>query len=154
MSLNVPEIFFWGIVMKKFYMLMIALFAMLIGATGCGESDPAPEYGVPVTDEDTEIDDADVVEQTDDVNQPEYGVPLTDYDIDATDADIEEVPDEPVVEYGAPYTDYDIDTTDADTEEVSDDPVVEYGAPPVDYDDENPDEMTTDYGPISTKFHK
>ncbi|MBP7432427.1 hypothetical protein KA996_02655, partial [bacterium] len=60
--------------MKKFYMLMIALFAMLIGATGCGEADPAPEYGVPVNDN-------------------EYGIPYTDYDIDTTDADTEEVPD-------------------------------------------------------------
>ncbi|HSW61246.1 MAG TPA: hypothetical protein VLJ60_10630, partial [bacterium] len=113
--------------MKKFYMLMIALFAMLIGATGCGESDPAPEYGVPVTDEDTEIDDADVVEKNDvDANQPEYGVPLTDYDIDATDSDIEEVPDEPVVEYGAPYTDYDkIDDSDVETTDDIGEP--EYG---------------------------
>lgn len=136
--------------MKKFYALMIALFAMLIGATGCGEADPAPEYGVPVTDEDTEIDDADVVEQTDDVNQPEYGVPLTDYD--TNDSDVEEIPDEPVVEYGAPYTDYDkIDDSDVETTDDIGEP--EYGVTPVDYD-ENPDEITTDYGPISTKFHK
>jgi len=133
--------------MKKFYALMIAVLAMLIGATGCGESDPAPEYGVPVSDEDT------VTNDDTPVTDNEYGTPYTDYDNDTADADTEEVSDEPVVEYGTPYTDYDNDTTDADTEEVSDDPVVEYGSPAVDYD-ENPDEITTDYGPISTKFQK
>jgi len=143
--------------MKKFYALMIALFAMLIGATGCGES--TSKYGVihddnTVFDEDNvtnddQVDDADVVEITDEPAM-EYGPVKTDYD--TTDNDVDDIPVTDC-EYGVPYADYDIDTTDADTEEVSDEPVVEYGSPAVDYD-ENPDEITTDYGPISTKFHK
>lgn len=131
--------------MKKFYAMMVVILAMLIGSTGCGEGDPAPEYGAPL-DEDTvmndenltddltddQINDIDVEEVSDDVAQPEYGVTPTDYD--TTDAYTEEVPDEPVVEYGAPPVDYDV-ADDSDVEE-------------------NPDEITTDYGPISTKFKK
>jgi len=128
--------------MKKFYMLMIALFAMLIGATGCGEADPAPEYGVPVNDNEYGIPytDYDVVENDVDVDQPEYGVPLTDYD--TAESDVDNSPD---ADYHYEY-DSDVETTDDIGEP-------EYGVTPVDYD-ENPDEMTTDYGPISTKFHK
>lgn len=126
--------------MKKFYTLMIAMFTVLIGATSCGGI--AVEYGVPLTDS-------------------EYGIPLTDYDVaDVSDADIVDDSDTPAMEYGPIQTDYDV--TDGDVE-VPDNAGPEYGVQPVDYDstdsdvetpDENPDEMTTDYGPISTKFHK
>ncbi len=134
--------------MKKFYALMVSMFTLLAGATGCNYIET--DYGIPVNNDSeygspyTDYDTVDVPDETIDD-------PINDYDI--TDNDVDDIPVTDC-EYGAPYADYDIDTTDADTEEVSDDPVVEYGAPPVDYDDENPDEITTDYGPISTKFHK
>ena len=158
-----------GTQMKKIYAIMVTVFTILTGATGCGES--APEYGV-TTDENQ-------------IQDSEYGVPLTDYDstdsdVVVNDVDDPAITDDPAMEYGPVQTDddtadqdnevsddisqpeygvtpTDYDENDNDTEVTSDDPAMEYGPVQTDYDetpDENPDEMTTDYGPISTKFHK
>jgi len=71
--------------MKKFYALMISIFTLLAGATGCNYVET--DYGIPVP------------------NDNEYGSPYTDYDTvddpvndyDTTDNDVE-TPDE--TDYG------------------------------------------------------
>ncbi|HRZ79418.1 MAG TPA: hypothetical protein P5044_05390 [bacterium] len=147
--------------MKKFYAVMISMLALIVGQTGC----LTVEYGTgpenydndPAQDEDTVIND-DIAEDADIVNDAdtpamEYGPVQTDYDTADDDADGNPVID---AEYGPPPADYD-SSDDSDEIVTNDDPAMEYGPVQTDYDetpDENPDEMTTDYGPISTKFHK
>jgi len=70
---------------KKFYALMIAFFAVVIGTTGCG-SESAPIYGVPhddntIYDEDFELDEDADVDIAPMLNDAEYGVISTDYDV-------------------------------------------------------------------------
>lgn len=132
--------------MKKFYALMVSMFTLLAGATGCNYIET--DYGIPVNNDSeygspyTDYDTVDVPDETIDD-------PINDYDI--TDNDVDDIPVTDC-EYGTPYTDYD-NADDSDVVEITDEPAMEYGPIQTDYD-ENPDEMTTDYGPISTKFHK
>lgn len=132
--------------MKMFYALMVSMFTLLAGATGCNYIET--DYGIPVNNDSeygspyTDYDTVDVPDETIDD-------PINDYDI--TDNDVDDIPVTDC-EYGTPYTDYD-NADDSDVVEITDEPAMEYGPIQTDYD-ENPDEMTTDYGPISTKFHK
>ncbi len=148
---------------KGFYKFMCMATAAAMSLIGCGENEPAPEYGVPVDQDVYQTDNDEYTDAT------KYGI--ADADFEPADAD-EEIPENAPL-YGNEQVDYDPLLTDGDEPADQDAAVADTD---VEYSDESmdtlygccsdefmpdedavivvPDEMTTDYGPISQPFKK
>ncbi len=139
---------------KRFYRFMIVAITAVMGLIGCGNDvqtsgDKDSPHG-----QDADIA-TDAVQSEHDTypDAVKYGGLPTDYDAVFDN-------DTPTFDtlYGVPDVDFQPADSDVPVKPDADEPTMEYGPQPVEYDGANtdttvmPDEMSTDYGPISTPF--